>query len=341
MRLLLAANPAPTHVGRHFLNAARSLGWQVEIMDVSTAFAGPSLLRRVCWRLLGHRPLRLGRFSRAVEARCEQFKPDLVLATGIAPLDARALVAMKRSGAAVVNFLTDDPWNPAHHAPWFLRALPHYAHVFTPRHANEPELRALAGPGVSWLPFGYAPEVHHPPLEVSAENRQLWGGRLAFIGGADADRVAAARALVRAGVPVSLWGGYWKEHPDLAAHAHGHADEDQCRQIVAAAGANLCLVRRANRDGHSMRSYELPAIGGCLLVEDTPDHRALFGSDGGAVFFFTSLSDLPTRAQQLLALPEAARDAMRQAVRQRLLAGSHAYADRLRTIQACAMSQSR
>jgi spore maturation protein CgeB len=337
MRLLLIANPAPTHVGRHFLNAARSLGWQVELLDVNAAFAGPSWVRRVCWHLLGHRPLRLGGFSRAVQAHCRVWQPDLVLATGIAPLDAHSLAAMKSSGNPVVNFLTDDPWNPAHRAPWFLRALPHYAHVFTPRRANEEELLALGGPGVSWLPFAYAPEEHRPPLAVSAEDRRSWGQRLVFIGGADADRVAAARALVRAGVPVSLWGGYWKEYPDLSAHAHGHADEEQCRRIVAAAGANLCLVRRANRDGHSMRSYELPAIGGCLLVEDTPDHRALLGTAGESAFFFSSLVDLPARAHEILHLPEAARQVMRQSARQRLLLGSHTYADRLRAIQASAL----
>lgn len=338
MRLVLVANPAPTHVGRHFLNAARSLGWQVEILDVNAAFVGPSLVRRFCWHLLGHRPLRLGHFSRAVQARCLALKPDLVLATGIAPLDARSLLAMKSAGTTVVNFLTDDPWNAAHRAPWFLRALPHYAHVFTPRRANEAELQALGGPGVSWLPFAYAPEQHHPPREVSAEDQLRWGQRLVFIGGADADRVAAVRALVRAGVPVSLWGGYWKEYPDLSPYAHGHADEEQCRRIVAAAGANLCLVRRANRDGHSMRSYELLAMGGCLLVEDTPDHRALLGSAGESVFLFSSLVDLPARAHDLLQLPETARQVMRQSARQRLLAGSHTYADRLRAIQASVLS---
>lgn len=336
MRLLLVANPAPSHVGRHFLNAARPLGWQLEVMDVNAAFSGPVLLRRLCWHVLGHRPLRLNWFSRKVEARCRVLKPELLLATGIAPLDCATLIALKKLGISVVNFLTDDPWNPAHRAPWFMRALSHYSHVFTPRHANELELHALRGPQVSWLPFAYAPEDHHPPREVSEEDHRRWGHRVAFIGGADADRVAAVRALLRAGVPVSLWGGYWREHPDLAPHAQGHADEEQCRRIVASAGVNLCLVRRANRDGHSMRSYELPAIGGCLAVEDTADHRTLFGADGGAAVYFSGLEDLPAVCQRLLAMPEQARAAMRQLVRERVTGGAHTYADRLQTIRAVA-----
>jgi hypothetical protein len=272
-----------------------------------------------------------------LEARCRALKPDLVLATGIAPLDRTALITLKGLGMPVANFLTDDPWNRSHRASWFMQSLPHYSHVFTPRHANEPELRALRGPGVSWLPFAYAPEEHHPPREVTKEDTRRCGHRVAFIGGADADRVTAVRALLRAGVPVSLWGGYWKEHPDLAPHAHGHADEEQCRRIVASAGVNLCLVRRANRDGHSMRSYELPAIGGCLAVEDTEDHRALFGVDGRAAVYFSGLEDLSAVCQRLLALPEQARDAMRKLSRERVTVGAHTYADRLQTIRAVAI----
>lgn len=329
MRLLLTANPAPTHVGRHLLNAARSLGWQVEIMDVNAAFAGPPLLRRLCWHVLGHRPLRLRRFSRTLEARCRVLKPDLVLATGIAPLDRTALITLKGLGIPVANFLTDDPWNRSHRAPWFMEALHNYAHVFTPRHANEEELRALRGPGVSWLPFAYAPEEHHAPRVVTPDDRRRWGHLVAFIGGADADRVAAVRALIQAGVPVGLWGGYWKEHPDLAPYAHGHADEEQCRRIVASAGVNLCLVRRANRDGHSMRSYELPAIGGCLVVEDTEDHRRLFCTPESAVFIRLDSHGWPLKVRELLQAPEQVRAAMRLAATRVVANGTNTYASRL------------
>ena len=335
-RVLIIGINRPTHVGRHLFRAASALGWQVEVSDIGPAYEAPIWIRRAFWHLLGRRPPRLKSYSSSVLRHCQQFRPELVLGTGIVPVTSLDLEAMRRMHIPVANFLVDDPWNPVHHAPWFMRALPHYSHVFTPRHANEPELRSLRGPEVSWLPFAHAPEDHHPPREVTEDDHRRWGHRAAFIGGADADRVAAVRALLRAGVPVSLWGGYWKEHPDLAPHAQGHADEEQCRRIVASAGVNLCLVRRANRDGHSMRSYELPAIGGCLAVEDTEDHRALFGVDGGAAVYFSGLEDLPAVCQRLLALPEQARAAMRQLARERVTAGAHTYADRLQTIRAVA-----
>ena len=41
------------------------------------------------------------------------------------------LGAIGRLGIERINFLTDDPWNPAHHAPWFMKALPEYDEVFT------------------------------------------------------------------------------------------------------------------------------------------------------------------------------------------------------------------
>lgn len=332
MRLLIVGNPRPTHVGRHFLHAAQALGHEVELMDVNLASSGPVWWRRVCWHLFGHRPPRLGRFSREVAARCQVWRPDGVLVTGISPVDEPALRQINAAGIPVANFLTDDPWNAQHRAPWFMRALPHYRHVFTPRHANEGDLHAHGVKGVSWLPFAYAPEDHHPPLHVSAEERQRWSGLLAFIGGADHDRAAVVRQLARAGVPLGLWGGYWAGMPEFSAWAHGHADAETCRKIVASAGVNLGLVRKANRDGHSMRSYELPATGGSLLVEDTADHRLLFGQDESAALLFDSDESLVRQARRLLDMSPETRDGMAREARRRVTGGANTYADRLKSI---------
>jgi hypothetical protein len=329
MRLLIIGNPRPTHVGHHFLRAAMSLGWAVEILDVNAAYEAPVWLRRAFWHLLGHRPVHLEAFSDSVVATCGKFKPDLVLVTGIAPLSARALLLLKDRGFRVVNFLTDDPWNRQHHAPWFLKALKLYDHVFTPRHANEPDLARHGVVSFSYLPFAYSPEDHHPPEAVTEEDRQRWSGLVAFIGGADADRVAVVRELVKAGVPVGLWGGYWRDHADLAPFAHGHADAETCRKIIASAGANLCLVRKANRDGHSMRSYEMAAIGGCLVVEDTADHRALFEPDSKCVIYFRDCTDMVDKVRVTLKLTETERQILREKVCQKVTCGGNSYAARL------------
>ncbi len=332
-RVILVGIPKPTHVGLHLKNAAPAAGMEMSVMNMEEAFAGPRLLRALYWRLLGHRPIRLAEFSARLVERCRVERPDFVLTTGLAPVNEAALKQIAAMGIPVANFLTDDPWNPAHRAPWFMHALPHYRHVFTPRHANEDQLRDCGVSGVSYLPFAYAPEDHHPPADLTEGDRKRWGGLVAFIGGADADRVAMVRELVRAGIPVGLWGGYWREQPDLAPYAHGHADAETCRKIVAAAGINLCLVRRANRDGHSMRSYEMPAIGGCLLVEDTPDHRVLFGADGDAVFYFHGKEDLAERAGLALSAASIQDSRLPEKVRQLVIRSGNTYSDRLKTIR--------
>lgn len=330
MRLLIIGNPRPTHVGHHFFRAACSLGWKVEMMDLNRAYEAPLWTRRICWHFMGHRPVHLRAFSDDVVARCQDFRPDWVLVTGIAPVNSAALLKLSEARFRVVNFLTDDPWNRQHHAPWFLESLKYYGHIFTPRHANEPNLQGHGVSSFSYMPFAYSPEEHYPPNEVSAEEQQKWRNKIVFIGGADADRVAVVRKLIQAGISVALWGGYWKDHKDLADYAHGHADEATSRQIVASAGANLCLVRRANRDGHSMRSYEIPAMGGQLLVEDTPDHRELFGEE--AVYFSLERDDLIEQAKRLLALSDLDFFDKRQNISNRVVAKPNCYASRLQAM---------
>jgi hypothetical protein len=334
MKVLILGNPAETHVGKHFLSGAKAIGLDASLLDINDAFAGPRFIRSFFWHGLGRRPMRLGRFSANVVEHCRIEKPDFLLTTGIAPLSATAIQAIRSFGVVTCNFLTDDPWNVHHRAPWFMEALPFYDHVFTPRRANQPELVALSRPHIHYLPFGYAPEIHHPPGRMKDEESMAWKSEVLFIGGADDERAAMVRSLNTAGVGSSLWGGYWDRYSDLKVHAKGHADPIAFRKLVANAAVNLCLVRRANRDGHSMRSFELPAVGGCMLVEDTTEHREIFGEEGECVRFFDSPTSLVQQAQRLLADPFE-RQRLALAVRAKICPDDrHTYGARLRTISA-------
>jgi len=330
-RLLIVGNSDPIHVGAHLLQAAHTLGIEAEIVDTGAAFAAPRLLVALSWRLRGHRPPRLEAFGRAVVERCRALRPTALLATGLAPLDGSTMQMIGRMGVARINFLTDDPWNAAHEAPWFIRTLPTYDLVCSPRRANLADLERAGCRQVAYLPFAYNPATHFAePLATPVERERL-DCDLFFAGGADSDRLPLVSALIRAGFSLALYGGYWERYPITKPFARGHADPATMRKAAGSARVALCLVRRANRDGHVMRSYELPAMGACMLTEDTPEHRELFGAEGEATLYFCTTEMLLDKLRWLLANP-AERTRLASAAHSRIVAGANTYADRLRAV---------
>ncbi|MCP9781697.1 glycosyltransferase family 1 protein [Cyanobium sp. To12R1] len=81
-----------------------------------------------------------------------------------------------------------------------------------------------------------------------------------------------------------------------------------------------------------MRSVEVGAIGSCILAEDTPDHRAIYGD---AAAFFDTPAAMVQQAHALVA-NAARREAMAASVREQIRSSGHTYKDRLRTILSAA-----
>jgi len=322
-RLLLVGNPESIHVGAHLYEGAQGLDLAVRLCDAREAFDAPRWQGRACWHLLGRRPAHLGRFSASVVAVCREFEPAWLLTTGQAPVSRGGLAAIGKMGAIRLNYLTDDPWNPALRAPWFLKTLPGYDHIFSPRQSNLEALRAHGCRGVSYLPFAYAPSKH---LGTAATRESA--ADVVFAGGADRDRVPPIAALIAAGFRLALYGGYWKRYPETRPYDLGQADLPTLRKAVAAAKVALCLVRRANRDGHVMRTFELAAMGACMLTEDTEEHRAIFGAEGEAVVYFGSIPEMIEKARWLVTHDDERRR-LAASAQARITSGRNTYQDRL------------
>jgi spore maturation protein CgeB len=283
------------------------------------------------WHLRQHRPARLEEFSRHVLDLCRIHRPAWLLATGLAPLTAEAIDEIRALGAACLNYLTDDPWNPHHRTPWFLRALPRYDRVFSPRQANLADLRAASCPAVAYLPFAYHPELHRPEEPGGEEEHRRLACDVLFVGGSDSDRLPWITRLISAGLDVALYGGYWERDRATRQYSRGHADPATVRKATAAAKVALCLVRQANRDGHVMRTFEIAAMRGCMLAEDTAEHRQLLGEEGEAVLYFNSPDEMVVKARWLLDNPEERRR-LAGALYQRVTGGCNTYRDRLKTM---------
>ena len=146
---------------------------------------------------------------------------------------------------------------------------------------------------------------------------------------------AAVRATgyVRSGRIANRHCRYWDRFTATRRRALGMADAWMARKAIGGAAVALCLVRHANRDGHSMRTFEVPAIGACMLVEDTAEHREIFGPSLTAVEYVTTPEDAVTRLRGLLAA-EPERRRLKERVHQLVCSRAHTWTDRLKTMLA-------
>lgn len=314
-------------MGGQLRKAAEKLGIEHRFFDAREAFHESCLIQKLMWRI-GRRPIGLGRFSRALVQAVQKEKPWLLLTTGSAPVNEACLRKIGKAGARKVNYSTDDPWNPAHRAGWFLQALSGYDCVFSTREANLGEFSAM-GVKATYLPFGYDPDLYFPdggglmPDVGKSEEAKVF-----LAGGGDEDRYPLVKALQRAGIGLSLWGGYWEK---AGLKSGGFLDAAGIRRETAKCMVSLVLVRRANRDGSAMRSFEIPACGACCVVEDTEEHRKMFGSDGEAVLYFKTPEELVQRVREAFGNPEL-RVKLRRNAHRAVTERPNTYVDRLRSI---------
>ena len=327
LRLLVVGNDGGTNIGASLQRAAQSMRVPCELSDCRRAYAGSRILGRFNWWVRDRRPTRLTSYSREVVDHCRRFKPTMVLATGLAPVNRQALDDIRGMGIATANYLTDDPWNPAFRSRWFLAALGGYDRIFSVRRRNLGDLAAAGCRDVHYLPFAVDRDLFYPEEPAPAE-RASFESDVCFVGGADRDRVPFIAALVDAGMRVAVYGHYWDRYAETRDAWRGHAPPEVLRKATRAARVSLCLVRRANRDGHTMRTFEVPAMGGCMLAEDTDEHRALFGADGDAVRYFDSMQRMVDVARELLNDTNA-RIRLAAAGQQVVVKGLHTYHDRL------------
>jgi spore maturation protein CgeB len=330
-RIVIVGNSEEIHIGAHLYSAARELGIVVEFCDMMKAYDGFWILTKFNWWVRGHRPNRLRAFSREVVNACKRVKPQCLLVTGIAPVDEKALKEIGEMDVEIVNYLTDNPWNPVHNAPWFIKTISCYDKIFYPRYEGVKKIRDMGCQKVEYLPFAYAPKIHFPEPGSIADEKMQYDHDVVFVGGADSDRHPYIVELIREGYNVGLYGGYWNRFTDTKKICAGHLGPREMRKAVSSSKVALCLVRHANKDETSMRSFEVPAIGACMLTEDTRGHREIFGEDNDNVIYFRDKEEMVEKLRYLMNNPQE-RQRLSRNVHELISTGKHTYTDRLKKI---------
>jgi spore maturation protein CgeB len=127
-----------------------------------------------------------------------------------------------------------------------------------------------------------------------------------------------------------LYGGYWERYGELRRFWHGFVLGRDYRLALGCAKIAPCLVRRANRDGHVMRTFEITACGSFMLAERTEEHLELF-EEGKEMACFGSPEELVDKVRYYLS-HDKERQRIAEAGHRKATEARHTYQDRLERI---------
>ena len=218
------------------------------------------------------------KINRPIFNAVKRSNPDLIWVDQGQFLDASLIAKFCTLSAPIVNYTIDDPFGGRDGRRFdnYLKAVPFYDLLAVVREENVAEAYARGARNVVRV-WRSADEVDHRPRVLTDEDAQKWGSEVCFIGTWFPERGPFMAELVQAGLPLSIWGDRWEKAPEwpmLAPHWRGPGQNDPeiYARIIQCAKISLGLLSKGNRDLHTQRSFEIPAIGGLFCAERTDEH---------------------------------------------------------------------
>ncbi len=211
MRILLVDTTLYAPVSPFFVEAARDLGYEHLFID-DAPYLRPletSLIHKVGYRVLHWRPLTSWSLNRALLAEARRFRPDLMVVvkgTYIMPATLRRI--KEDTGAILINYATDDPFNRANATPDLTHGIPAYDVYACTKRVIMDDVRRAGCRTVVHKMVGYKPSVHFPEPPATDDEARRFRSDVVLIGGADRDRLQDLQPLLAAcDISPALYGG--------------------------------------------------------------------------------------------------------------------------------------
>jgi len=274
-----------------------------------------------------------------------QIRPDILLAFKGTAVTAATLRKLRFSGIALYNYFPDTI--PSEHGNILAEAIHQYDCVFYTKKfwgANPPD--GLGKRRLVFLPHGYDPEVHRI-MELDARDVSELTNDVTVIASHTAHKERLLRRLLglMPNLDLHIYGHLWTDPPcapELRHYIRGMAlVGSQYAKAIRAARINLAITSWTGRievDETTTRTFEIPACGGFMLHERTPELLELY-EEGSEVAAFGSVEELASKIEYYLPRPEE-REAIAHAGHVRCVP-AYSYDQRMKQILAYATSCSK
>jgi spore maturation protein CgeB len=269
-------------------NALRRLGHRVEHLELRQLLPPTPWIDRVIWKLGGQflSPWIL----RALPDKLKNSRYDLCYVDSGELVTPGIIKLIRRYATKIVNYNIDDPFGKRDVARFaaYRLSVPHYDLCVVVRSENVAEAERLGAKDVMRL-YRSSDEIAHAPRAISAEEAERWHSDVLFLGTWFPERGPFLVELIERGVPLTIRGANWqkaREWPILKPlFKGGQLKGDEYALALQCAKVNLGLLSKGNRDLHTTRSLEIPALGALLCAERTEEHLAMYREGEEALFW--------------------------------------------------------
>lgn len=295
-------------------NALRNLGYKVDFVDNSIYKEALLSIDRITSNKTHQGQLRemlINFASEAIIARCNEFKPALILALAQAPLTAGSLQKLNHNKIPTAFWFVED----FRLMEYWQGVAPLYDYFFTIQRGEF--LDRLKERGVknsSYLPLAAPPDIHKE-VELAEDELKTYGSDVSFVGAGYRNRRKFFEGLLD--LDFKIWGNEWDLNSPVGRciqRSGKRIDTEEIVKIFNAAKININLHSSTYHNGVNPygdfvnpRTFEILACGGFQLV----DHRSLlpelFEIDKEIVCF-KDINDLRDKIQYYLKNPEERED---------------------------------
>ena len=289
MKILYLGDTNPQCTSAHRAAALRRLGHGVSAWNPGALVPGQKQIPffasfnvRTGYRLVA------GIVDARLRARLSGERWDLVWVDCGAELPPSFYRWLRKRGAPVLNYMTDNPFQARDFRKWDLyrKCLPLHDLSIFPRLENVVQARDAGANDVLRVCFSYDPVAHAPTPGAAPLKKH----DVIFVGSWMRERGPFATEVLRRGLSLGIYGDGWPRSPEwpvLKSHWLGGSVYGRAYvEAIESAHIAIGLLSKGNRDLHTQRSVEVPFIGSAAFcAERTSEHMEMYREGVEAVFW--------------------------------------------------------
>ncbi|NOY65007.1 MAG: glycosyltransferase [Nitrospirae bacterium] len=245
--------------------------------------------------------------STSVLARCEEHKPDLLIALAQAPLTQKSLEILRAGGLKTAFWFVEN----YRHLDYWRYIFPHYDYLFVIQKGEFiTHIKETLRKPVHYLPLAASPDVHRP-LELTEDEIKEYGSDVSFVGAGYKNRREFFTGLID--YDLKIWGNEWDLNSPLGRVIQREGRRVSTEDIVKIFNASKININLHSSAVHSgvdpfgdfinPRTFEIAASRAFQLV-DTRESLSEFFDIGKEIETFKSLNELRKKIDYYLSHPE-------------------------------------